>query len=180
MGSSLYTRKQAVVNAVKARVLAELQEIQVAVVRLQARLWFVLWDTQGVVLVDFVPPGHTHTGRRKRLGLLKTGVVLQHDNAPPHTARQTREKVEEMGWELLQHPPYSPGFAPTDFRLFGPLKGSLGGTKFENNEHVQKHVLQFLRAADKDYTADFNRLGTLHWTAGRLCWKVTQLSELCD
>ena len=91
--------------------------------------------------------------------MLKTGVILQHDDAPPHRARQTVEKVEEMGWELLQYPPYSPDLAPSDFHSFGPLKESLGGIKFENNEDVQQHVLQFLRTADKDfYAAGFSRL----------------------
>ena len=109
----------------------------------------VFWDAQGVVLVDFVPPGHTVNAsyyctllsdrlrqavRRKRPGLLKKGVIFQHDNAPPHRARQTMEKIEEMGWELLQHLPYSPDLAPSDFHLFGPLKESLGGIKFDNNE----------------------------------------------
>jgi len=43
--------------------------------------------------------------------------------------------------------------------LFGPLKESLGGVKFENNEDAQQHVLQLLRAADKDfYAAGFSRL----------------------
>ena len=131
----------------------------------------VFWDTQGVVLVDFVPPGHTVNAdyyctllsdhprpavRRKRPGLLKTGVILQHDNAPPHRARQTTETVEEMGWELLLHPPYSPDLHTSDFHLFGPLKESLKGVKFENYEDVQQ---QFLRAADKDlYAAGFSRL----------------------
>jgi len=32
-------------------------------------------------------------------------VILQHDNAPPHKARQTVEKVAMMGRELLPHPP---------------------------------------------------------------------------
>jgi len=50
-----------------------------------------------------------------------------------------------MGWELLQHPPYSPDLAPSDFHLFGPLKG----IKFENNEDVQQHVLQFLQEPTK-------------------------------
>ena len=64
-----------------------------------------------------------------------------------------------MGWELLQHLPYSPDLAPSDFHLLEPLKESLGGIKFENNEDVQQHVLQFLRAADKDfYAAGFSRL----------------------
>jgi len=106
----------------------------------------VFWDTQGVVLVGFVPPGHTVNAdyyrilpsdrlwpavRRKRPDLLKKGVILQHDNAPPHRARQTVEKIEEMGWKLLQHLPYSPDLAPSDFRLFGPLKESLGRIEFE-------------------------------------------------
>ena len=93
----------------------------------------VFWDTQGVVLVDFVPPGHTMNAddyctllsdrlrlavRRKRPGLLKKCVILQHDNAPPHRARQTVDKIEKMGWELLQHPPYSPDLVPSYFHLF--------------------------------------------------------------
>jgi len=65
----------------------------------------------------------------------------------------TVEKIEEMGWELLQHPPHSRDLAPSDFHLFGPLKESLRGIKFENNEDDQQHVLQFLHAADKDFYA---------------------------
>jgi len=67
--------------------------------------------------------------------LLNKVVILQHDNASPHRARQTVEKIEEMGWELLQHAPY---LAPSNFHLFEPLKESLGGVKFENNEDVQQ------------------------------------------
>ena len=63
--------------------------------------------------------------RRKRPGLLKKDVILRHDNAPPHRARQTVQKIEEMGWELLQHLPYSPDLAPSDFHLFEPLKNLL-------------------------------------------------------
>jgi len=33
--------------------------------------------------------------RRKQPGVLNKGVILQHDNAPPH-ARQTVEKIEEI------------------------------------------------------------------------------------
>ena len=98
MGSSLYTTKQAVVNAVEARVFAKPREIRdAAICRQDYGLCF--WYSQGVVLVDFVPPGHTMNAdyyctllsdrlrpavRRKRPGLLKKGVILQHDNAPPH------------------------------------------------------------------------------------------------
>jgi len=69
--------------------------------------------------------------------LLQKGVILQRDNVPPHKARHTAEKIEETVWELLQHLPYTPDLAPSDFHLFGPLKESLGAEhKFENDEDI--------------------------------------------
>jgi len=50
-----------------------------------------------------------------------------------------RGEVATMGWELLAHPPYSQDFATSDFRLFGPLKESLGGLKFKDDQDVQQH-----------------------------------------
>ena len=44
---------------------------------------------------------------RKRPNSLWNGVILQHDNAPPHKACQTVEKVAMMGRELPPHPPCS-------------------------------------------------------------------------
>jgi len=49
------------------------------------------------------------------------------------------DKIEEISWELLQHPPYSQDLAPSDFRLFRPMKVSFGGIKFENIEAVQQN-----------------------------------------
>jgi hypothetical protein len=40
----------------------------------------------------------------------------------PHTAQATQERIQELQWELLEHPPYSGDFAPSDFHLFGLLK----------------------------------------------------------
>jgi len=44
-----------------------------------------------------------------------------------------------MSWELLQHLPYSPDLAPSNFHLFGPQSESLGDIKFKNNEDVLQH-----------------------------------------
>ncbi|KAJ4442943.1 hypothetical protein ANN_04541 [Periplaneta americana] len=56
--------------------------------------------------------------QNKRRGLLTAGVVLLHDNARPHTARRTAAVLAEFGWELFDHPPYSPDLAPSDFSRF--------------------------------------------------------------
>jgi len=62
-------------------------------------------------------------------------------------------KTEEIGWELLQHPPKSTDYASSDLHFSGPLKESLGGIKFENDEDVQQYVWNFLREANIDIQA---------------------------
>jgi hypothetical protein len=32
------------------------------------------------------------------------GVILQHDNAGPHTANMTKAAIQELDWEILPHP----------------------------------------------------------------------------
>jgi len=59
---------------------------------------------------------------KKRRGMLSKKVLLHLDNARPHTAEATVETVQQAGFELLQHPPYSPDLAPSDYHIFGPLK----------------------------------------------------------
>ena len=45
-------------------------------------------------------------------------IILHHNNAKPHTALGTRQKIAELGCEILSHPPYSPDLAPSDYHLF--------------------------------------------------------------
>jgi len=47
-----------------------------------------------------------------------------------------------MGWELLQHLPYSPDLAPSNFHLFGLQSESLGDIKFKNDEDVLQHFVR--------------------------------------
>jgi histone-lysine N-methyltransferase SETMAR len=56
-------------------------------------------------------------------------MLLQHDNARPHTSLRTQEAIAKFGWNVLPHPPYS-----HDFHLFGPLKDIMRGTSFEDDE----------------------------------------------
>jgi len=58
---------------------------------------------------------------------------------------------------LLPHPQYSPDLA---FHLFGPMKESLGGVKFENDEDVQQYVcMEVFTLCQKDfYTTGLRQL----------------------
>ncbi|CAH2020004.1 unnamed protein product [Acanthoscelides obtectus] len=62
---------------------------------------------------------------RKRRGVPIRNVILLHDNVRPHTAALTKQKLEDMHWETLEHPPYSPDLSPCDYHLFAPMKYAL-------------------------------------------------------
>ena len=65
--------------------------------------------------------------QNRRRGKLSHGIVLIHDNACPHTARQTQTLLhDEFHWDTFDHPPYSPGLAPSsNFYLFLKMKEHL-------------------------------------------------------
>jgi hypothetical protein len=105
----------------------------------------LFWDQKGVILEHYMPRGNTVTSasysdllknhlrpaiKTKQHGLLSTGVILHHDNARPHFARATAVTIENLHFECLPHPPYSPDFAPSDYHMFGPLKEALGMKRY--------------------------------------------------
>jgi len=126
----------------------------------------LFWDERGVILEHYVPRGYTVTCamyadflknhlrpaiKSKRRGLLSTGVLLQHDNAGPHTAHSTVATIQDLSFECLPHPPYSLDLVPTDFHVFGPLKEAMGGKSFRSDEEVQQAVHEWLRSQPKEF-----------------------------
>ena len=89
--------------------------------------------------------------KSKRRGRLSTDVLLQHYNARPHIARSTVATIQDMSFECLPHPPYSPDLAPSDFHVFGPLKEAMGGKSFRSDEEVQQAVHEWLRSQPKEF-----------------------------
>ncbi|XP_012058558.1 PREDICTED: histone-lysine N-methyltransferase SETMAR-like [Atta cephalotes] len=67
---------------------------------------------------------------QKRPALANRGIVFHQDNARPHKSIMTRQKLRELGWEILMHPPYSPDLAPSDYHLFLSMANNFAGEKF--------------------------------------------------
>jgi histone-lysine N-methyltransferase SETMAR len=89
--------------------------------------------------------------KSKRRGLLSTGDLLQHDNARFHKARSTVATIQDLSFECLPHPSYSPDLAPSDFHFFGPHKKAMGGKSFRSDEEVQQALQDWLRSQPKDF-----------------------------
>lgn len=79
------------------------------------------------------------------------GVLLLHDNAPVHTAAVAKAAVRECGFTELDHPPYSPDMAPTDYYLFSKLKKYLRGKRFSNDDELKAAVLDYFEGLDSEF-----------------------------
>ena len=79
----------------------------------------VFWDIDGVILVEVMARGETINSdvyirapqnleqryRRVRPNRNPGDMLIQHDNACPHTRLRTQETTAKFGWTVLPHPP---------------------------------------------------------------------------
>ena len=72
-------------------------------------------------------------------------IILHHDNARSYAALGIRQKIAEVDWKILSHPPYSPNIAPSDYHLFLSLQNFLTGKKFKNEEDIKQALVQFFK-----------------------------------
>ena len=92
----------------------------------------VFWDSEGVLMVDYLERGKTVTDiynaelirklraaiKNKRCGKLHQAMLLYHDNAPAHSSAVAMTAIRQCGFELLNHPAYSTDLAASDFHVF--------------------------------------------------------------
>jgi len=82
-----------------------------------------------------------------------------YDNARPHTANRTRELLDHFGWEVFDHPSYSPDLAPSDYHLFPNIKTWLTTQRFDDDAELQAGVNEWLKSqAAKFYDDGINKL----------------------
>jgi len=77
------------------------------------------------ILIDYLPMGHTINAeyclslaaqlmgilKEKRRGKFTKVVFFLHDNSPAHRALANQKKLAYLGFQCLDHPPYSPDLA---------------------------------------------------------------------
>jgi hypothetical protein len=74
-----------------------------------------------------------HSGRRH-------GVIIQHDNARLHAANMTKAAIQELDWEILPHPPYTPDLVPSDYHFFRSLAHNLRGAEFPSTTTLSSKI----------------------------------------
>ena len=127
----------------------------------------IWWNNEGVLYYELLSWGVTITADIycQQLGRLADAIQekgptrlhvvnILHYNACPHSANLTQNTMQELGWEVILHPPYSPDLAPSDFHLFCFLSNRLQGTSF-----LDKNVLGTWLDDFNSKPCDFYRRG---------------------
>ena len=78
-------------------------------------------------------------------------VILQHDNVRPHGAKPIKTYLETLKWEVLPHPPYSPGIAPSDYYLFRSMAHGLADQQFRSYEDIEKWLDSWIASEDEHF-----------------------------
>src|SRR5271170_7319537 len=74
-------------------------------------------------------------------------------------ANVTKKKLNDLHWEVLPHPAYSPDMAPSDFHLFRSLKSWLKSKRFNNLDEVRAGIQEYFDSKPVEfYTRGFTKL----------------------
>uniref|UniRef100_A0A2K6KSI2 SET domain and mariner transposase fusion n=1 Tax=Rhinopithecus bieti TaxID=61621 RepID=A0A2K6KSI2_RHIBE len=133
--------------------------------KIMVTIW---WSAAGVIHYSFLNPGETITSEKYaqeidemhqklqhlQLALVnRKGPILLHDNARPHVAQPTLQKLNELGYEVLPHPPYSPDLLPTNYHIFKHLNNFLQGKRFHNQQDAENAFQEFVKSQSTDFYA---------------------------
>ena len=79
-------------------------------------------------------------------------ILLQEDNARPHTPQTNMTKIQEFaGIKLLLHPAYRSDLAPSDYHLFQCMAHLWWGRNFKNIEAVEVDLAEFFASKTRDW-----------------------------
>ena len=89
----------------------------------------VSWDPKGVLSYELLKPGETINFSVKNY-------------------------LENSGWEVLPHLPYSPDLASSDYYLFRSMQNALTGIRFTSEQGVKNCLDSFLAAKPAQFFWD--------------------------
>jgi len=129
----------------------------------------VWWCAAGVIHHSFLNPGETITAEKycQQIQEMHTklqhmcpalvnrkGPILLHDNARPHVSIITRQKLHDLNYETLDHPPYSPDLSPTDYHFFKHLDNFVRHKCFKTQRDAEQAFDDFIASRTEDFFAN--------------------------
>ena len=114
-------------------------------------------------VLEFMPQKTTITGqtyankitalreaiKEKRRGKLSARTQLLHDNVPVHMSAKSQAAIQQCGFQQLNHPPYSPELATSDYFLFRVMKNFFGVNDFQAVKMSKKQTRPGFKRSQK-------------------------------
>ena len=66
-------------------------------------------------------------------------------------AKSAQAKLQELGWDILPHPPYTPDIALSDQHLTHPLESFLAKRKFLDYDLLAKAIADFFDSQNPEF-----------------------------
>jgi histone-lysine N-methyltransferase SETMAR len=126
----------------------------------------VWWSQIGIIHYSFLDPSETITAEKycheiqemhEKLSVKypalvnRKGPILLHDNARPHVAQMTLQKLNDLGYQMLPHPAYSPDLSPTDYHFFKHLDNFLQEKIFNNQAAAENAFEEFIGSRTPEF-----------------------------
>jgi histone-lysine N-methyltransferase SETMAR len=134
-------------------------------------MYSIFFKTTGLVHIDVLDKSSTITSNyyienclepiKKELNKQRplsgtTSMKFHHDNARPHVTKKVKSYLNEAGFTIIRHPPYSPDLAPSDFWLFDKIKTHLDNHADTNNQ--KRQITKILQDIPKEeYKKTFDK-----------------------
>nr|XP_058157934.1 histone-lysine N-methyltransferase SETMAR-like [Dasypus novemcinctus] len=74
------------------------------------------------------------------------GLILLHENTQLHIAQPMLQKLNELGYKVLPHLPYSPDLLPTDYHFFQHLNNFLQRKHCHNQQDAEYAFQEFVES----------------------------------
>ena len=136
----------------------------------------VWWSAAWLIYYGFLNPGKIITYEKyaqqidemhRKLQCLqlalvnRKGPVLLHNSAWVHVAQPTLQKLNELDYQVLHHPPYSPDLLPTDYCYIKHFNNILQGKCFHNQQETENAFQEFFESLSMDFYA--TGINISHW-----------------
>ena len=121
----------------------------------------VWWSAASLIHQNFLNPSETITSEKyaqqikemhwklqcPQLALVSRKGPILRDNAWPHVTQPMLQKLNELGYDILPHPPYFPDLLPTNHHFFKHLNNFLQGNASTSSK-MQKMLSKSLSSPE--------------------------------
>ncbi|WKY04151.1 hypothetical protein Q1695_005266 [Nippostrongylus brasiliensis] len=89
--------------------------------------------------------------------------LILFDNATPHRAKVTTQKLAQLRYVRVPHPPYSPDISPCDYHFFLSLQDFLAGKDTRSQADLESHINEWINSRPKQFWRDGIRKLAERW-----------------